>query len=85
MVTHLPIVASRVGGISEVVEDKATGLLVEPENAESFAKALSSLLKDPEKRLQMAENGFKRVTEKFSAKVMAKKYEKLYEKSASIE
>jgi glycosyltransferase involved in cell wall biosynthesis len=83
MVTHLPIIASQIGGIPEVVEDRKTGILFEPEDTESLSKAITSLLKDIQKRKQMGEAGHTRATQKFSAKVMAENYEKLYEKILS--
>jgi glycosyltransferase involved in cell wall biosynthesis len=43
----LPVIASRVGGVPEVVRDGETGLLVEPRNVEGLARALDSLLSDP--------------------------------------
>lgn len=43
----LPVVASRVGGIPELIEDGVTGLLVEPEHAAALAQALTTLLRDP--------------------------------------
>ncbi|HOD99973.1 MAG: glycosyltransferase family 4 protein [Kiritimatiellia bacterium] len=49
----LPVVASRVDGIPEMVVDGETGILVEPENVEGFADALMRLLADPELRQRM--------------------------------
>ena len=43
----LPVVASRVAGIPEVVKDRITGLLVEPGNSDQLARALAVLVKDP--------------------------------------
>jgi len=81
MITPLPVVASRVGGIPELVEDGKTGVLVEPRNPESLAEALLPLIKDHEKRDRMAHFGEERVTKEFDVKVMAAEYEKLYKKS----
>ncbi len=44
----LPVVASRIGGLAEVVEDGTTGLLVEPGNAEELAAAMRRLWDDPD-------------------------------------
>jgi len=47
----LPVVASRVGGLPEIVTDGVTGYLVEPANAAELAAALERLLLDPARRL----------------------------------
>lgn len=44
----LPVIASRVGGIPEVIEHKKTGLLVPPENPHALARALRALVDEPE-------------------------------------
>ncbi len=80
MITGLPVVASKAGGIPEIVEDGVTGFIVEKENSEALTNALVKLIKSPEKRLQMGQAGKERVLKEFDAKVMAKKYEDLYEK-----
>lgn len=78
MITTLPIVATKVGGIPEVIEDNNTGILVEPSDSEALAKALIKLIKSPELRTKMAQAGFERVINFFDAKIMAEQYEKLY-------
>jgi len=78
MMIPLPIVATKVGGIPEVVENGENGILVVPEDEKNMARALKSLIISKKKREKMAENGQKLVLEKFSAKEMAKKYEKIY-------
>ena len=46
----VPVVASNVGGIVEIIEDRITGVLVDPENSDGFVKALSELKADDELR-----------------------------------
>lgn len=53
MAAGLPVVATRVGGIPEVVRDGETGLLVDPGNPRRFAEALTELLLDEPKRREM--------------------------------
>ena len=53
MATGLPVVASRVGGIPEVVRDGRTGILVEPANARALADALMELCRDENLRITM--------------------------------
>jgi glycogen synthase len=53
MATGLPVVASRVGGIPDVVEDGVTGLLVPPGDVDALAAALDRLVADPALRERM--------------------------------
>jgi glycosyltransferase involved in cell wall biosynthesis len=50
----VPSVATRVGGVPEVVRDGETGLLVPPRNVEALAEAIGGLLADPERRARMS-------------------------------
>lgn len=52
----LPAIASRVGGIPEIVRNKVTGLLVPPENPASLARAIRMLLEDPALAKKLGEN-----------------------------
>lgn len=52
-----PIIASRVGGLPEVVIDQVTGLMVEPENVDALAQAMEYLIEQPEERLRMGRAG----------------------------
>jgi len=61
----LPIVASRVGGIPEVVKEKDTGLLVEPRSPAALATTVNQLLGKPAIAKQMGESGTKRWQENF--------------------
>jgi len=61
----LACVATRVSGIPELIEDGATGLLVEPEAPAGLAQALERLLRDPARRRALGAAGRRRVLEKF--------------------
>lgn len=61
MAAGLPVVATRVGGIPELVADGVTGMLVEPRNPASFADAIISLLTDEDRRRSMGEKGRERI------------------------
>jgi glycosyltransferase involved in cell wall biosynthesis len=65
-----PIVATRAGGIPEVVEDGATGLLVPPRDHEAMAAAIVRLLRDGPRRRQMGEAGLARVRARFTVERM---------------
>jgi glycosyltransferase involved in cell wall biosynthesis len=65
MCLGVPVVACRVGGIPEVVQDGVTGLLAPPNDPEAFAAAVSKLIGDPELRRRMSEAGRKLIPERF--------------------
>ncbi|MEV6170794.1 glycogen synthase [Streptomyces sp. NPDC051954] len=80
MACGTPVVASRVGGIPEVVEHGATGLLVDTErNFEAnLALALDSVLADPEKAERMGEAGRERAVGEFGWDAVARRTARLY-------
>jgi L-malate glycosyltransferase len=61
----LPIVATAVGGIPEIIEDRVTGLLVPPKNPQALSVALLQLLKDSAFAAALAHAGKERVSTKF--------------------
>lgn len=73
----LPVVASRVGGIPEIVIEGETGLLVPPGDARSLAENVARLAADPVLRQQMAAAGRSRA-EAFSPEQMVSAYVSLY-------
>ena len=79
MATHLPIVATAVSAIPEVVEAETNGLLVPPDDAAALAGALDRVLSDPSLRDRLAEHGHRKLTERFSPHRMAKEHEDVYE------
>lgn len=60
-----PLVATRMGGVPELVENGKTGLLVPPGNPDSLATALRSLIEDPKLALNLAQAGRRRAMEEF--------------------
>jgi glycosyltransferase involved in cell wall biosynthesis len=70
MAVGLPVIASRVGGIPEIVEDGVTGILVDPRDSRSLAKQIVLLLQDPQRRLTMGRAGKRRVQEHFTRRQM---------------
>ena len=75
----LPVVASRLGGLPEVVEDGRTGLLVAAGDVRATALAIARLLASPEERRAMGTEGRKRVESRFRAASMARRVESVYE------
>ncbi len=77
-----PIVASRVGGIPEVVRHGETGLLVPPKDPRDLAAAIIRLLLDPALAARFAAAGLARVREKFSVERMVNETLAVYEQLA---
>ena len=75
-----PVVASRVGGIPEVVTDGVEGFLTDPLDPAQFADRILALLKDPELHQRFSQNAARRVREHFSVQRMVERTEALYEK-----
>jgi glycosyltransferase involved in cell wall biosynthesis len=80
MAVGLPVIATRGGAFSEIVDDGKTGMLVDRGDAGSLAKAISNLLNDDELRTSMGKAGRKRALELFSWEKIVKNLLDLYEK-----
>ena len=77
MAAGVPIVASRIGGIPDLVKDGKNGVLVRPADATALEKIISDLLADEEKRNRMAEAG-KKMCRSYSTEAMVGKIDDLY-------
>ncbi|MBW2310378.1 MAG: glycosyltransferase family 4 protein [Deltaproteobacteria bacterium] len=75
----LPVVASNVGGLPEVVKDGHTGYLVPPKDSVALGNAISQLLENPKQMVKMGQMGRLRFEEIFSSSKMIKNLENLYE------
>jgi phosphatidylinositol alpha-1,6-mannosyltransferase len=73
-----PIVATRVGGIPDAVEDGKSGILVEPGDYTALSRAITSLLKDRELSLSKGHYARCRANEEFSWRHIAGRYENLF-------
>jgi glycosyltransferase involved in cell wall biosynthesis len=62
---HLPIVATAVGGIPDMIEDGKNGILVKPNDPEELANAISLLLNDANMRQRLAENATRVLSERY--------------------
>lgn len=74
----IPVVATRVDGIPEMVEDGVTGLLVAPGDAAGFTAAAEKLLRDPELRARLGAAGRRRAEELFAPAKYAEAMERVY-------
>jgi glycosyltransferase involved in cell wall biosynthesis len=73
-----PLVGTKVNAIPEVVEDGASGFVVEPKNPQRLADALIKLLQDEHKRKKFGEKSRSMVLEKFTLDAFAQKTEEVY-------
>ncbi len=77
------VIASRVGGIPEVLLDQETGLLVPPQDPTALAYAMEKLLAQPEEMIQMGIKGRKRAMENFTLDKNGSEYETIYKELTS--
>lgn len=78
MSNMLPVIATNVGGIPEIIENGKDGILVSSENPEALSKAIIRLLDDVKMRKELAKNAYKKVKEKYSMETYVKKILNLY-------
>ncbi|HOX54459.1 MAG: glycosyltransferase [Candidatus Omnitrophica bacterium] len=83
MAMSKPVVASRLGGIPEEIEDGKSGILVPPKDSAALADAIIKLLSDKNLSVTMGKAGRKIFEEKFSKEVMLNKLESLYDELAA--
>jgi glycosyltransferase involved in cell wall biosynthesis len=80
MACATPIVATRTGGIPEIVEEGVTGLLVPPRDAPALARAIVRLLTDESRRHTMGRAGVARVGERFTVERMVAETAAVYQR-----
>lgn len=78
MAAARPVVATRVGGIPELVQDGVNGFLVAPGDVDGFAGAVKRLLDDPDLAEHMGRAGREFVARNFSCETAARRLENLY-------
>lgn len=82
MASGLPVVATRHGGIPEVVEDGTSGLLVDERDADGLAKAVRSLVTNAVRYSEISAGGITAVNERFSADIVGQRLNALYSQVA---
>ncbi len=83
MSLSLPAVATTYGGNPYMITEGVNGLLVPEKDAEAMAKAILQLIEDPEQRTRMQKGARQMYEEKFTAAVMTRQLEALYEKAVA--
>jgi len=79
MAHGLPVIAPKVGGFCEIIENGVHGFLVENRNAGDFAERCLSLYEDGQLRNRMGKAARDRVEKNFSIERMSSQYYKLYQ------
>lgn len=75
---ELPVLASNIGGIPEIIEDNKTGILTTSKNTEDIKNKLLSLIKDSKKARLLATNLNKKINKDFKKEVMIKDTFEIY-------
>lgn len=78
MSRKIPNIASRIRSIEEIIDDRISGVLFEPSNSDSLAKAIIFLLNNPDEAQRIGLEGRRRLEGKFTAKDMAYQYDNLF-------
>ncbi len=80
MAQSRPVIASRTGGLPEIVEDGRTGLLVAPDDPQSLAQAVIRVLEDPEFARQLGQHGHERWLRHFTVRAMTERTARFYDR-----
>ena len=78
MASGLPVVASRSGGIVEIIEDGVNGSLVEEKNAKELSAAINRMLEDTEYR-EICKKNMSVTVERYSYENVGKKYRDIFD------
>lgn len=78
MVMRVPVIATSVGGIGEVIDHGVDGLVLPPRDPDAWARAITELLSDRERRAQMGESGRQKTEREFSARRHASEIMEVY-------
>jgi glycosyltransferase involved in cell wall biosynthesis len=84
MAYSLPVIASDVGGISEIMEDGRMGLLIQPGDIQGLASAMRQLILSPELRKEMGTRGRTRVEEFHTTARFLRELDRLYQELADV-
>ena len=79
MATGLPVIATAVGGVPELVEDGVSGILIPNEDRDALVAAMQLLVQQPDLRAQMGQAARCRAVERFDIRQTVRAYEALYE------
>jgi glycosyltransferase involved in cell wall biosynthesis len=78
MSMKVPVIATKVGGLPEVVVDGETGLLIPPGDVDALCRSIKNLVKHPDMRLKMGKAGRERVLERFTIEENVRRTEGIF-------
>jgi glycosyltransferase involved in cell wall biosynthesis len=78
MAARRPVIATRVGGVTKLVLDGETGLLVEPRDVSGLRDAMLRCLREPQFAMTLGKKAEEHVRNSFSSEAMAKNYLEFY-------
>ena len=83
MACELPVIATHVGGIPDIIRDGQTGLLVRPKDAQQISEKIITLLTDEKLRKALNVNGRSLIEKTFSWDVISNRFKKIYHHALS--
>ena len=84
MCARLPVVATDVGGVCELVLNGATGILVPPRNTQALSEAIVALASEPERRTALGRSGRQRIETEFTIERSVRRFEEIYDSLARL-
>lgn len=78
MCARKAIIATKVGGIAEMIDNGKEGILIPPDNKEELIGSLKELIPDSKRRLELGRAAYQKVSGQFSSKVTVRKIEEIY-------
>jgi len=83
MAAGVPVVATKVGGVVDIIEDGKNGILVPPADSKSMADAVMRIFNDPQSAKAMAEDAYAKVKERYNVELMVKSTLDVYRQALS--
>ena len=83
MAVGKPVIATRVGGIPEIVKHKENGMLVEPNDVDELVNGIRYVVNNKEEAKNMGKEGAKMISEKFRLEIVVDELERIYEEGIS--
>ena len=79
MAAQKPVIATKVGGVPEIIDHAQDGFLVEPANIQQLKRAMNTLLLEQDTRRRFAQNARRKVINQFSIETMIHSLDNLYD------